>query len=467
MANEARDGRNVSGTEDGGWDMHAGQPMTAAEALRSMGNADGTGPLGPVPAADASPGGDVGRTSRAQPVNPETGTRVYGLAPKPEAKRRSHAPAVIVAVVLAVLAVGGVVLWGNRASLEPANETQAQQPAAANENVEAPEPQIRTVGAGDVLPRVSSLAHGGTDVSLPTEGTEVDVLGGRVLVSYTTTEDADALLSRLTGASAELAASLSSSVLSDSSTSEGGVSQVPAAATPGAIATSTDPSAASEFEGLTLVARGSDGRVSAAVTLSTDTGLGSADEAAILGAADSYAISGTTYAASGLSASGVAQTKGAAPALLTGEAITIDLALPRRQSSSSNANGSVSANRNAVSGANANASGSGTGNATSGSSAGTTASGSNSRRRNTAYAGSGTGSTGGGTSSRGYSGYGTGGGSSYPTSGGSASDGASSAATSTDAGSSTSASGTGAAAGSSGAPDPGSSATATGDGSAE
>lgn len=458
MANEARDGRNVSGTEDGAWDMHARQPMTAAEALRSMGNADGTGPLGPVPAADASPGGDVGRTSRAQPVNPETGTRVYGLAPKPEAKRRSHAPAVIVAVVLAVLAVGGVVLWGNRASLEPANETQAQQPAAANENVEAPEPQIRTVGAGDVLPRVSSLAHGGTDVSLPTEGTEVDVLGGRVLVSYTTTEDADALLSRLTGASAELAASLSSSVLSDSSTSEGGVSQVPAAATPGAIATSTDPSAASEFEGLTLVARGSDGRVSAAVTLSTDTGLGSADEAAILGAADSYAISGTTYAASGLSASGVAQTKGAAPALLTGEAITIDLALPRRQSSPSNANGSISANRSAASGANANASGS---------SAGTTASDSNSRRRNTAYAGSGTGSTGGGTSSRGYSGYGTGGESSYPTSGGSASDGASSAATSTDAGSSTSASGTGAAAGSSGAPDPGSSATATGDGSAE
>lgn len=458
MANEARDGRNVSGTEDGAWDMHARQPMTAAEALRSMGNADGTGPLGPVPAADASPGGDVGRTSRAQPVNPETGTRVYGLAPKPEAKRRSHAPAVIVAVVLAVLAVGGVVLWGNRASLEPANETQAQQPAAANENVEAPEPQIRTVGAGDVLPRVSSLAHGGTDVSLPTEGTEVDVLGGRVLVSYTTTEDADALLSRLTGASAELAASLSSSVLSDSSTSEGGVSQVPAAATPGAIATSTDPSAASEFAGLTLVARGSDGRVSAAVTLSTDTGLGSADEAAILGAADSYAISGTTYAASGLSASGVAQTKGAAPALLTGEAITIDLALPRRQSSPSNANGSISANRSAASGANANASGS---------SAGTTASDSNSRRRNTAYAGSGTGSTGGGTSSRGYSGYGTGGESSYPTSGGSASDGASSAAPSTDAGSSTSASGTGAAAGSSGAPDPGSSAAATGDGSAE
>lgn len=209
--------------------------------------------------------------------------------------------------------------------------------------------------ASAVLAGLSSLSLDGVDCSLPTDGAEVDVLDGWVIVAYRTDDEAQSVLARMTSAAAALSEALADAQLGDSTTAEGGVSAVPAASTPAAISSDDD---ATPFQGVRLVALGQGGYVIAALSLpSADGGTIPTDDADILSSCDSYAIDGGAYAFSGYYARGIAQTKGDAPTLLTGEQIVIRLTRPQTTTSSST---SSSANASTTSGRSSGASSSST-----------------------------------------------------------------------------------------------------------
>lgn len=274
--------------------------------------------------------------------------RVYGAKPTADARpRRRVGPVIAVVLVVVALCLLGVGAWSllsssslsdivantNTSSQQNANTT-SQQDASTDQN-QAADSASQATTASDIVSTLSSLQHNGEDCSLPTDGVEVDVLGGRVLVAFQSSESAEQMVSRMASASVALADALSQAELADSSTTSDGVSQVPAASTPGAIASSENGTA---FAGVEVVALAESRYVVAAITLGSSSGLADASEAAIFDAADSYAVQGTAYAYSGLRALGVEQSKGDAPALLTGEAITISMSIPRTTSSSSSTN---------------------------------------------------------------------------------------------------------------------------------
>lgn len=273
----------------------------------------------------------------------------------------------------------------------------------------------QTLAAGDLVSRLSSLSHDGSDCSLPTDGVEVDVKDGRVLVAYQSADDAQGTLSRMTASAVALAQQLSGAELSDSSTAQDGVSTVPTTTGPAAIAAGE---AGTPFAGVEVVALGEGRYVIGALSLASADGLDAASEAQILSAASSYAIEGPAYRYSGLASSGVAQSKGDAPTLLTGEQIVMRMTVPQptqAQSSSSNANAS-------------GGSSAGTGRSTSSSGSSSTSTSTSTSRNATAgtsqrgsSASSGSAST--GTSSRRNTTYSGGTGSGYATGGGSAGSG--------------------------------------------
>lgn len=253
--------------------------------------------------------------------------------------------------------------------------------------------------ASGVAGLLAGLQHAGEDCSLPTDGTEVDVLGGKVLVAYSTDEDADAALARLTAAAAALDEGLAGMQLTDSSTAPDGVSQVPAASTPGSIASGDNGIA---YAGVELVALGQGGYVVAVVSVPASGGLSEADEAAVLDAADSYAIDGGAYAFSGLAAQGIAQTKGDAPTLLTGEQIRVRLTRVQATTSSP-ASGSTSAAATTTSSTSQTLGTRSGSSSTSSSTTTTTGTGTGYGYSGYGYSGSGRGSS--GYSGSGYSGY--------------------------------------------------------------
>lgn len=297
----------------------------------------------------------------------------------------------------------------------------ASAPAPAGDASQEGDATPDTLSAADVLSRTSSLSHGGADCSLPADGAEVDVRDGRVLVAYQSADDAQGTVSRMAAAAAALAQELSGSTLTDSSTAEGGVSQVPAVSAPAAITSSDEGSA---FGGVEVVALGQGRYVIGAVSLATADGLGDAGESAILSAATGYAIEGPAYRYSGLYARGIAQSKGDAPALLTGEKIIMRMSVPQpSQGTASGGAGSTSGGTSASAGSGASTRARGGSAATSTSAStsrnatgarGSSRSGSTtgaSSRRGTGYYGGGSGYAGGsghGTGSRAGSGYGTG-----------------------------------------------------------
>lgn len=263
------------------------------------------------------------------------------------------------------------------------------------EQSEQAEPSDQASDAQGILSLVTSLTHDGQDCSLPLEGTEVDILGGRVLVAYQSQENAEESISRMSDAAAALVESLSDAQLTDSSTAPDGVSQVPAVSTPGGIASGGSGSTCS---GVEVVVLGQGGYVVAAVSVPMTDGLAQADEADVLSVSDSYAVDGGAYVYSGLYGKGIAQSKGDAPTLLTGEQILIRLSRPQATASASAAaSGTLSA--------------SSTGTASSGTRStygSSTASGGYSSWSGSRTSGTGTGSSGysgGGTYGSGYSGY--------------------------------------------------------------
>lgn len=300
------------------------------------------------------------------------------------------------------------------ATANVASDASANAGAAdANANEGQDEATPKALSADALASQLSSLKHGREDCSIPTDGTEVDVKDGWVLVAYQSADDAQGTLSRMTASAAALAQSLSGTELSDSSTAQDGVSTVPAASTPAAIASSD---ASTPFAGVQVVALGEGRYVIGSVSLASADGLDAASESQILAAASSYAIEGPAYRYSGLASSGVAQSKGSAPTLLTGEKIVMRMTVPQpaqAQSSSSGSNttgsGSASAGRSG-SGSTSSSASRNTSAGTSGGGSSSYGSSGTSARRNTSYSGGGSGYSSG-------SGYGTG----YSTSGSGAS----------------------------------------------
>lgn len=342
--------------------------------------------------------------------------------------------AVAVVVGLGILPAGrGGSAEGTGAALtqqaENANQGVADvAPSPAEEPEPEPAPQAAATSASDILGSVSSLSHAGDDCSLPTEGAEVDVLGGRVLVAYQTGENADVTLRRMTAAAAELAQQLAGTTLADSSTSEGGVSGVPASSTPAAIASSDGSGTA--FSNVEVVAIGSGGYVVGAVVLSPSDSLATASEGEVLAASDSYAIEVYAYAVSGLSERGIAQTKGERPTLVTGEQVSMRLTAPAQQrqtTSSASTSSGTSSTRNATSGTSGSSrNGNGGSARPTGSSSSSSASSGSSRRSNSQSGSSGTGrSYAGNSGSRQYGQSGQGSSSSGRTGGSSAGSGSS------------------------------------------
>lgn len=304
-------------------------------------------------------------------------------------------------------------------SVATSDSANAEASSSANDASQTDASQAdtsaQTLAAGDLVSRLSSLSHDGSDCSLPTDGVEVDVKDGRVLVAYQSADDAQGTLSRMTASAVALAQQLSGAELSDSSTAQDGVSTVPTTTGPAAIAAGE---AGTPFAGVEVVALGEGRYVIGALSLATADGLDAASEAQILSAASSYAIEGPAYRYSGLASSGVAQSKGDAPTLLTGEQIVMRMTVPQptqAQSSSSNANAS-------------GGSSAGTGRSTSSSGSSSTSTSTSTSRNVTAgtsqrgsSASSGSAST--GTSSRRNTTYSGGTGSGYATGGGSAGSG--------------------------------------------
>lgn len=291
-----------------------------------------------------------------------SGHRVYGLTPQASSKqgrrhRRGPVVAVVAIVAVALATVGfglafGVIpipsqVAGDSDATTPAEVTAEQQEDTASADAgTATDSTATTSDATAILGMLSGLRHVGEDVSLPTDGSEVDVLGGRVLVAYRTADNADVAISRMAASAAALVEALDGSQLTDSSTASDGVSQVPAASTPGGIASGGN---GTTCQGVEVVAMSSSGYVMAVVVLPMGDDLSDADEAAILSAADSYAINSGSYRYSGLAAQGVAPSKGGAPTLLTGEEIRIDTSTSRQTSTAAATDSSSTAGTSATS----------------------------------------------------------------------------------------------------------------------
>lgn len=325
--------------------------------------------------------------------------------------RRRRVTLGVVGGVCAVAIVAGLALSpGCSAGVDDGsgNAASNQQTTATGVNLNANQTEdaqqgaaVQSTSATDILGTLSALQHAGADCSLPTDGAEVDVQDGRVLVAFESGDTSEGTISRMASAAVALAGNLAGSSLSNSSTAEGGVSTVPAASTPAAIAASDGSTGFSSVE---VVALGAGRYVISTITLSSADGLADASESQILSAADGYAIDGSAYRYSGLG-SGVEQTKGDAPTLLTGEAITINLTAPRASQGSNTSSGSASSNANgsaASNGTTGSTSRSSNANRTNGSSTSTGTSATTSQRTST---GSGTGYSygGSGTSTYDYS----------------------------------------------------------------
>lgn len=333
-------------------------PEATAPTVRAGG---GTGwYYGEVASRQAAEGADVESTHTKEPAGGVgTTSRSSGVG------HRIVAACVGGACVVAVVA--GLGIWVSHQTQGNTNapaDSQAvsQQVESSNSNATSPAPSAgsqngasqdqagesspeedassRALQANDVLSRLSALSHNGSDCSLPSDGAEVDVRDGRVLVAYESDEDAQDTVSRMASAAAALRQELSGSQLADSSTAEGGVSQIPAVTTPVVITASGE---GRDFSGVEIVALGQGRYVIGAISLDAGDGLESAGEAAILTAASSYAVEGPAYRYSGLHSQGIAQSKGDAPTLLTGETIIMRMTVPQPvQATSSAASGSAS-----------------------------------------------------------------------------------------------------------------------------
>lgn len=341
-----------------------------------------------------------------------------------QAGESTRTAGIVVAVVLVVAFCAlalvvhlGLIPQQGTGSGDATGEQQASADASTEGDDTTPSQETGEQGQGatEVLALLSSLDHNGEDCSLPSEGSEVDVLGGRVLVAYTSDENAQLTIERMTSAAVAIADQLAGTYVADSSTAADGVSTVPATSTPTAIESSDGGTA---FSGVEVVALGQGGYVIATMTLSPTDELEHAGDSQILLASDGYAVETTAYSYSGLAARGIAQTKGDTPTLLTGEEVRINLA-----STSTSAQATTSTSSQSSS------------STTSSSQAGTSGSASTGTTSGTSY-GSGYGygyGTSGGSSS--YGSYGDG--SSYGSYDDSSSDGGYSSDTSYDSGSGT------------------------------
>lgn len=381
----------------------------------------------PQPSAAQHPSSGGGRQSDGSRASKASATS----ASPNSSRRRGRVIAVCAGAVCVAAVVVGLGVWassrgsGGAPNANQAASQQVEQQADANaaapsadaspEQQSAPDSQSEQTGAAsqastanDVVSKISSLSHGGADCSLPTDGVEVDVRDGWVLVAYQSAEDAQGTLSRMTSSAAALAQGLAGTQLSDSSTAQNGVSTVPATSAPAAIAASD---ASTPFAGVQVVALGEGRYVIGSVTLASADGLDGAGETQILSAASSYAIEGPAYRYSGLASRNVAQSKGNAPTLLTGEKIVMRMTVPQpaqTQSTSSNAKATGTSSTNAGrSGGSTSSSTSASRSSASGTSSARSTSTGTSARRSTTYSGGGSGYSSG--SGYGTSGSGTGG----------------------------------------------------------
>lgn len=180
--------------------------------------------------------------------------------------------------------------------------------------------QADSVVASDVEARLATLSWQDIDCGLPTDGSEVDILDGRLLVMYYTEETAEQTVLRMVNAVAALSSLPDVTVVRDSTTTDG-TSVIPATTSPAAITSDTETT----LVDVTVVAMGPGGYVVSDCTLPADVDLGDARGLSILPLCSGYAVQGDAYAMSGLMSNGFAQTGGIVPTLVTGDAIRMQM----------------------------------------------------------------------------------------------------------------------------------------------